>query len=228
MLKKNKISKYIIFLLITICILLILSILYRVNNKYKTNNKFNNKLSFEDIPSINIQPQSGCTVTPGDVSGICTNYTSCCPSSGSSSNACICNHPVVQQCQTEYNTCMNDSNILKIYTTEQRSKKCAAQVKDCCVPYDEIAIDSSKFEPPIKQDQKQDLICSLQGSNNMNITQKCMELCQVYPNCAAYNIQRTNLAAVACNLFSSVGEATIDPLSGKPSANTLNDYYVKK
>ena len=240
--KQNK--KLLNFILIIVILLIILYLFlisykfYNSYNSYKSNkSKFIDVSSFptgtisqasmNKLPVPNDPKPASCSGTPGDISGFCADYTNCCTSQ-SGTNSCLCNHPIVQKCKTEYDACMNDSDILNVYSVAQRTAKCKAQVKDCCIPYNEIAIDSTKFNNPIKQDQSQDLICSLSATNNMNITQKCMELCQTYPNCVAINVIKTNIAATACNLFSSVSEPQLDPLTGKASINTQNDYYVKK
>ena len=242
--QNKKLLKFIlliVILLIIIYLLYLFLISYKFYNSYKSNKS--NKSQFIDassfptgtisqasmdkLPSPNEPPATGCSAAPGDITGFCSDYSNCCTSQ-SGTNSCVCTHPIVQKCKTEYDACMNDSEILNIYSIAQRTAKCNAQVKDCCIPYNEIAIDSTKFNTPIKQTQSQDLICSLSATNNMNITQKCMELCQTYPNCVAFNVIKTNIAATACNLFSSVSKPQLDPLTGKASINTQNDYYVKK
>ncbi len=239
--QNKKLFKFILIIVILLIILYLLYLLYLFFISYNSNNSNKSqfidassfptgtisKASMNKLPSPNEPPATGCSAAPGDITGFCSDYSNCCTSQ-SGTNSCVCNHPIVQKCKTEYDACMNDSEILNIYSVEQRRAKCNAQVKDCCVPYNEIAIDSTIFKDPIKQDQSQDLICSLSATNNMNITQKCMELCQTHKNCVAFNVIKTNIAATACNLFSSVSEPQLDPLTGKESVNTQNDYYVKK
>jgi hypothetical protein len=220
---KKQNSKYIIFLLITICILILLFLLYLLNTKYK----YYQKSAFISASGNPDQTVQVCSVNPGDVVGMCSNYKACCSSSGST-NSCICTHPVVQQCKTSYDTCMNDTNNLKIYTPEQLSEKCTAQNSQCCTSYNNITIDSANFNDPIIQEQKDNIICTMNITNNMNITQKCMELCQTNPNCKAFSILQTSLAPVGCNLFSEISPPLIDPLGGNSSSGKKPNYYVKK
>ena len=236
--KKYINKKNIIVLTIVILIILFILIVLYLNNNVNKNSHIS---SFDDIlptgPTTtnfggytldssklpippNMPPPKSCSAQPGDIAGVCSDYSNCCKSNNSSSS-CICAHPIVKQCQADYNTCMTNS------TTDELKNICTTQNKDCCLKYNKTNLDSSKFKEPIKN-QADNLICSLTAAGNMNITDKCMELCQTYPNCVAYSVNKTALSSIGCSLFSSVSKPALDPVTGKPIVDTQNDYYVKK
>lgn len=238
--KKSNNTRYIIILVITLGLLFLSIILF---NRYKLNNIINknNKLqieSFYEDPTIKavsstVQPSptsealKPCSASPVDLAGMCKDYSNCCKT-GSASKSCICNHPIVQQCQNEYNTCINDPNNINIYTPEQISEKCIAQNNGCCKSYDNINIDSSNFNEPIVQAQNNNVICYIPAIANINMTNKCMELCQTDPKCKAFSLTQNNMVVLGCNLFSSVSQPLIDPLGGDSLNKQQPNYYVKK
>lgn len=219
--------------IISILLLIIIYYLYKKYTGYHIK-----KSNFEDTPEATgtpdqalanaskgdpvpeMGPPKGCK-TSNDLVGSCSDYENCCNSAISKS--CFCTHPLVSKCKTEYDNCMNDTDILTIYTKEQRAQKCQEQNKGCCVPYNSISIDSNKFQIPIKYDQKDNVLCNVPSINNIN--QKCMELCQTNPDCAGFSVNK-----LLCTLFSSISPITpsVDPLSGKTYNNTVTDFYVKK
>ena len=168
----------------------------------------------------------GCNAQSADLVGYCMDYVNCCGGSGEGPSKCICSHPLVSKCKTEYDSCMNDQDILKFYTTEQRLKKCSEQIKGCCTPYGNVKGDASKFEPPIKANQKNDLLCALPAVKGL--LSKCMELCQTNPDCKAFNTDDD----IICNMFSAVNKEKpmISALTGKvdPASQSKMNYYVKK
>jgi hypothetical protein len=131
----------------------------------------------------------------------CMNYNGCCSQSNIGNNSCFCNHPFVINCKNEYDNCTGND--------------CQAELKKCCVSYNNIDIDSNNFKKPIKQEQKSKTICSI---NSINMEQKCMELCQTNTNCKSYSIDNIN-----CMLFSD-----IDPLQNNSNYKTKTDYFIKK
>ena len=155
--------------IISILLLIIIYYLYKKYTGYHIK-----KSNFEDTPEATgtpdqalanaskgdpvpeMGPPKGCK-TSNDLVGSCSDYENCCNSAISKS--CFCTHPLVSKCKTEYDNCMNDTDILTIYTKEQRAQKCQEQNKGCCVPYNSISIDSNKFQIPIKYDQKDKEIC---------------------------------------------------------------------
>lgn len=229
--KNYKIIQIIQIIFIAI-ILYLLFLLYLLYNKYKNSQK----LKFYNIPqtttvSSTVQPLAttaepqACSVSPGDLAGMCNNYSSCCKK-GNASSSCLCTHPVIQKCQTKYNTCMTDSNYIKKYTPSQLADTCSAINSECCNAYNNINIDSKNFNTPIIKTQKDNLICYIPASNNMNMTDKCMELCETNPNCAAFSINQNNMAVFGCNLFSKVSNTN---QNNKDSIiEQLPNYYIKK
>lgn len=225
MFKIKKNNKLLIILLILGLILLgVIIILFLKNYKSLFGDiqleyfKTQNNSEIDDTSKFTMDEIKGCEF-PNDLVGVCNDYINCC--STVKKNDCFCNHPIVKQCNKDYNKCMKDNEILKIYTIEQLEKKCKEQVNACCMSYNDINIDSDKFEAPIKHSQTSNLICSLPVVQN--IEQKCMELCQTYPECSAYSVDDLN-----CNLFSSFSKPKLDPLTGNPSIDTKYNYYIKK
>ena len=230
---KNKNIKNILVLLILI-VLFMLIILYlkkKLNKKSQISSFFdtpvcNNSAGYTadctKLPTVGeVAPPKGCSAPPGDVAGMCSDYDNCCSSNNTSS--CMCNHPIVQACKTTYDTCIKNSN-----NDNNQKKQCKTQINTCCSNYNNINIDSTKFSNPIKRTQKDNIICSVPGEKTINLTQKCMELCQTYPNCKAYTVNKTNMAEFSCSLFSSVSQEELNPATGKPIVSTKNDYYIKK
>ena len=168
----------------------------------------------------------GCNAQSGDLVGYCMDAVNCCGGTAGSTAKCLCSHPLVSKCKSEYDACMNDQDILKFYTTEQRLKKCTEQVKGCCSPYGSVKGDASKFEPPIKANQKNDLLCALPAVKGL--LSKCMELCQTNPDCKAFNTDDD----IICNMFSAVNidKPMVSALTGKVDAASQSkmNYYVKK
>ena len=124
---------------------------------------------------------------------------------------------------------MTDTNNINIYTPEQLTDKCTKENGECCNDYNNINIDSKKFNAPIVQTQKDNLICYIPASYNMNITQKCMELCQTNQNCASFSIEQNNMSVFGCNLFSAVSNTNQSNQTNKDSINVQQpNYYIKK
>ena len=165
-----------------------------------------------------------------NVVDFCINYDSCCAGGSYATKACFCNHPITLQCKAEYDTCMSDTSLSKLYTTEQLKQKCASQQKNCCIPYNSISLSSDKFDTPIKNEPSIKELCSV--SSIPNIEQKCLELCQTTPDCKAYsvNVGKIVQSYGVCKLYDTVSILTqkIDPISGKPADNIDTDYYIKK
>ena len=181
--------------------------------------------SVEDVYGTTIPPVMGppkeCKAT-SDIVDFCMDYENCC-SSINVNNGCFCNNPSIKSCKNQYDLCMQDSIAMKLYTKDQLTAKCKAQNGECCKAYNNITINSSSFNDPIKRNQKDSLICTLTPIKN--ITQKCLELCQTNPDCVAYST-----STLSCNLYNQVSPNTekIDPLTGKEITSTVIDYYTKK
>ena len=185
--------------------------------------------NFSELPSPpSVPPSTACSAQYGDVSEYCLDYNNCCKTSNEM-NSCLCNHPSVKKCKADYDNCMNDINNIKNYTKDELSKMCISKNKQCCLDYNNIDIDSTIFSTnPINFNPKNNKICSLQDSGKMNLEQKCIELCQTYPDCAAYNLNTSSFGSFKCSLFSSIEKPNSDPITGKPVIDASYDYYIKK
>ena len=210
------------------CIILFIYILYTICNFFtssRLNNYSNNK--FEDTPpstSDSTEPIVTTMVVPTDdlqtctannnIVGFCMNYTGCCDQKTSDNNRCFCGHTIVQDCNNTYEECKK---------TSSNSEDCKSKLKDCCISYNKINIDSSNFEKPIKQLQTSQKLCSIGSINGLStdsMREKCMELCQTNTDCKAFSIDNVN-----CALFNGVNPLPTKP-SYKPQPKT--DYYIKK
>lgn len=245
--KSMKICNIIIIIVLATLLIILLYILMnkyntkkiqknmKINMQTKIQTKIQTKNNFEDATPIDASVSNvyGTTVPPvmgppqeckaaADIVDYCIDYENCC-STNTANNGCFCNNPSVKSCKNQLDLCMQDPIAIKLYTKDQLTAKCKAQNNECCKAYNNIAISSNSFNDPIKRNQKDSIICTLAPIKN--ITQKCLELCQTNPDCAAYST--TN---VSCNLYNKVSTNTvkIDPLTGKEITNTVIDYYTKK
>ena len=240
--KMNKVKLKLINLIYLLFIILIIYLVYiLIISLYDKNNE-----TFIDTPtskspptSINTSSEPASAPAPSskqsckavdNVVDFCINYDSCCAGGSYATKACFCNHPITLQCKAEYDTCMSDTSLTNLYTAEQLKQKCASQQKNCCIPYNSIALSSDKFEPSIKNEPSIKEMCSV--SSIPNIDQKCLELCQTTPDCKSYsvNVGKIFQSYGVCKLYDTVeiSNPKIDPLSGKPANNISTDYYIKK
>jgi hypothetical protein len=221
----------IIILLILFSILIYkIIIFFSLNNKSYNksyNEKFENLIpttTFTNETIINTKSSSNPSITsnttaisiPTDVEtncnadnnviGYCINYNGCCTQNITVNNDCYCKHPIVQKCKKIFDECI----------TNKENNNCKDKLKECCIDYNKINIDSSYFNKPIKQEQQSKMICSISSTNN--IEQKCMELCQTTPECKSYSVNTFN-----CMLFND-----IDPIQQKQGLTPITDYYIKK
>lgn len=164
-----------------------------------------------------------CTAD-SDIVKVCLNYNDCC-SNMTPNNQCFCNHPVVQQCKSDYDSCIS--------ANPQDTSKCATQTKSCCTAYNSVSINYNNFNKPINYEQTNNKLCSVQLIKNL--PQKCLELCQTTPNCAAFS---TN-GDLYCNLYTAVDQDANEVSQNdiqeaaksnviKPLFNTKSKYYIKK
>jgi len=214
---------------IILCSILIIYVIYTIYNLIKSSRVNNNINNFEDVPNNTLQLSETTTpivtamAIPADeqiqtctannnIVGFCMNYDGCCAQQKSESKKCFCEHPFVQNCKNIYDECTK---------TSPTKNECKEKLKECCISYNKINIDSSNFGSSIMQDQTTQKICSIGSINGLSddsMSLKCMELCQTTPECKAYSIDNIN-----CKLFSSV-----NPLPTKPFTKILTDYYIKK
>lgn len=218
----NKNSIFIIFIICIICLIcfsLVMYLLYKVMYKviykvYKvsTGHNIDDAVNrFADIPNstmpsattditnMSIPTEKACDGGSNLIT-YCMNYNGCC-SQNNIGNSCFCNHPFVMNCKNNYDSC--------------KGNDCQAELKKCCMSYNNINIDSNNFKKPILQDQQSKRICSI---NSINMDTKCMELCQTNTNCKAYSLDDIN-----CILFSD-----IDPLPNNANYKTKTNYFIKK
>ena len=174
--------------------------------------------------NINKESFAGCDSDAGDLPGRCMNYSGCC-SSINGMNSCICNHPLLQKCQSDYNDCIKDTTFQQLYTPLQIEKLCKGQNAVCCNSYNNISITTSNFTGPSNFSQNDNIICSIPGAKD--IENKCAEICQTNPSCAAYSINKSSLPYSSCSLFSSVSMPENSVFLGNPNSSSQSLYYVK-
>ena len=174
----------------------------------------------ESDPLVMNNTYGGCTAT-SDVVGFCIDYNNCCRTKPSI-NKCICEHPFVKNCKSEYDNCINDQNNKNTYTKTQLIEKCKSDNSNCCKKYNDIQINSNNFDPPIKRTQNQSILCNLTSIKNLE--QKCLELCQTNPECVAYASNK-----VTCNLYTGVTDyqPKLD-MNGQDISNKNVNYYIKR
>lgn len=156
------------------------------------------------IPSS--EKPKACSTTDS-VLGFCIEYDSCC--SGSSSTNCICTNPIVSSCKKLYDECMSDTNT----SIDKLRTMCGDKNKECCSNY-KYSSDTSLFNEKIVGQQKDNVLCDINGIKN--IDQKCQELCQTNPKCAAYSLTEMN-----CTLHN---KATFKPEPKDP--NNFTNFKV--
>jgi len=161
-----------------------------------------------------------------DVMDYCINFKSCC-STQTADNKCVCSLPFVQNCRNKFQACLNN-NPMQLSSVNLMNK-CIQENKSCCNEYSKIAIDSTKFSDPIKNEPSIVPICGIK--NIKNLPQKCLELCENTPNCKSYTVNVGKIAQDAgdCNLYDqvSISKPDVDIKTGKPKNNIATDYYIK-
>jgi len=224
----NKKNNYVI--IISLIIISLILVYYLLNNYYE-----HYEDEFKDADEIKIKMKeiveepSGKCETNGDLVNFCVNYKSCCGSE-SKLNDCICKHPVVKNCRTQFKTCIDNPEHIKIYGEKALMEKCFNENKSCCIPYNSISITRDKFKTPINNNPQINKLCSIQSIPN--IEEKCMELCQTHPDCKAFSIEQGELIQTngTCNLYNdiSLSQLKTDPFTGKTKQSTNANYYIKK
>ena len=164
------------------------------NHNHDQDHFTNNNIDSNINSNSKLPDKCDSATTPGQ---ICTNYPACCTIIG---NEYVCKHPLITTCKNEYEKCMNDTNILKIYPINLRTEKCISQLGNCCKPFDSInTIDTTKFEQiknlnkikmPIQHElgKLTDITNMSQSNTNINMNTKCGILCQTDENCKAYKV----------------------------------------
>ena len=211
---------YIIIIIILICLILYYLYKYLYNVKSQNNKIDNFELLDPNATTMCKEPTRQPIVERKPCNGdnnlvnYCMAVDECCNDSNKTANKCYCEHSFVKNCKDVYTQCITQNG--------QTSPKCKDELKDCCVKYNSIAIDSSNFNKPILQEQKNNIICSLNFIKNIGA--KCNDLCQTNDECKAYSISKSPTGEImACNLYSS-----ITPLPQSDGSKSITEYYTKK
>ena len=189
------------------------------------NSYMNSKEDYADTAII--QEDSGICKTKSDIVDFCINYKSCC-GTNPPTKECLCKHPFVQKCRTNFETCLKNNP--KNLSQNDLMTSCIEENKACCIPYNNnFTISSDAFSGPIKNDPTADPICRV--TTLPDLDQKCLELCSTTPNCVAYSLSNGSLVPTygTCSLYDkvSIAKPKVDVKTGKP-IEFITNYYVKK
>ena len=154
------------------------------------------------------------------ISNICQNSSSCCTISN---NGYFCSHPLIKNCTTELQNCLDKTDFDNLYPIELRQEKCKKQLADCCAPFDKIATDPTKFQNMgTKVFQKTDMIGNYLA---LDATQRqlCPKMCQTDSNCSAFSMDSNG-----CKFFSTA-TPVIPPIGGNTQIDSTNQkgYFQK-
>ena len=180
----------------------------------------------EPFSSGSIEDVQSNKCDPNTISNICQNSSSCCAITSNSSvngNSYFCNHPLIKNCTSELQNCLDKTDFDNLYPVELRREKCKKQLADCCAPFDKIATDPTKFQNMgTKVFQKTDMIGNYLA---LDATQRqvCPKMCQTDSSCAAFSIDSSG-----CKFFSS-SNPVIPPLGGDTQIDSTNQkgYFQK-
>lgn len=233
--KKNEIIIILIILIIIVCIIYYLLNHYEyyeenVNTKNNNNNenKINSSKELNYDQDIVKEPSGKCN-TENDIVDFCINYNKCC-AENSTTKACLCQHPFIQKCRSEFEACLDNPNSIKGDSKQVVMDKCLEKNKKCCIPYNSLSISTHDFKSPIKNNPENNKICSL--VNTPNAETKCLELCNTNSECKAYSLDTGALVQTytTCNLYNdvSIDKINSNAYTGKPIKKTNADYYIKK
>ena len=232
--KKNNIV--IILFIISVIILCLIYYLLNYYENYKNlnntiineNQKIDETKYIENNQEIVTEPSGKCE-SQNDIVDFCINYNKCC-SENSSTKACLCDHPFIKNCRTNFETCLNNPENNKLYGKKLVMENCLEENKNCCIPYNSLSISNTNFKFPIKNNPENNKICSIM--NTPNAEEKCMELCHTNPECKAYSLEQGALVQnyTTCNLYNDIfiDKINSNAYTGKPIQNTNADYYIKK
>ena len=121
---------------------------------------------------------------PSTIDNICQNSKACCTISN---NAYFCRHPLVKNCTTELQNCLDKTDFDALYPVELRMEKCKNQLTDCCKPFEKIPKDMTKFENIGPLSQKVDIIGDYIALD-ANQREICPKLCKTDDKCAAFSM----------------------------------------
>ena len=198
----NKKNKIIIIFIIIIIIIIIVCLFYYLLNYYEYYEYYeyykdisskkeiiNNKKNINNEESVeeNVEEPSGECNARNDIVDFCINYNKCC-SDKSTTKACFCEHPFIKKCRSEFESCLDNPEHIKLYGKKIVMEKCLEKNEKCCIPYNSLSISNTNFKSPIKNNPEHNIICSLIGTPNAE--EKCLELCNTNPECKAYSLDK--------------------------------------
>jgi hypothetical protein len=225
--KYNTSYNLLLLLVKILLIFMFIFLLYIIISKYINNNTntIYYKETYKDTKTIS--EDSGNCKTQSDIVDFCVNYNSCC-AANSPSKDCLCKHPIVQTCRSDFTNCLsNNPNQL---SQNDLMTSCINANKTCCNGYNKnLSIKSSAFT---KYGEKNDPVikplCSI--TNVPDMEQKCLELCTTTPKCVAYSLSTGALVSNygICSLYDTVNYATnqVDKQTGN-KIPFLSDYYTR-
>ena len=152
-----------------------------------------NQEGFEDRPRPEDVQSDKCENV--DLKYVCANNKACC---AISNYDYFCKHPLISDCNTELQNCLDKTDFDNLYPVELRKEKCKNQLADCCNPFDKIPYDPAKFENMGKLNQKTDILGNFLALEEQK-RDVCPKLCQTDASCAAYSMDRSG-----CKFYSSV------------------------
>lgn len=186
---------YIIIIIVCIAIFFMLFVINRLTDKlryytYETfeDTQLNTKETEESIIESTKCPNSK------NIVDTCINLEGCCSNSGDT--GCKCSHPLIKSCAEELKKCNETPGYYDKYP-ELKKQKCREQLKNCCTPYENIKIDTTKYEKQSSEmvqpfDTK---ICTDMNSNFDN----CSKLCLSNDNCKSFMLDNIGI----CTLYNS-------------------------
>ena len=167
----------------------------RLSNKirYYCYEKFEDTIERSEETEESIIESTKCPDSK-NIIDTCMNLEGCCINSDNT--GCKCSHPLIKSCADELKKCNETPGYYDKYP-DLKKQKCREQLKNCCMPYNNIKIDTSKYEKqPVEMVQPFDTkICTDMSSNFTD----CSKLCLTNENCKSFKID--NLGN--CNLYNS-------------------------
>lgn len=123
---------------------------------------------------------------------VCNNYNACCELSGTGSNNCLCNNPVINSCQSVYKDCLADKYLseksMDFISQENKNITCRKLLNNCCKITGNLTagtesggdmnrVTMSKAAPD------SNLLCEIQGSE-AEVLGLCKYTCDLNDKCS--------------------------------------------
>lgn len=185
----------VIIIIVCIAIFFMLFVINRLSDKFRnyTYETFEDKPANTEETEESIANSTKCPDTKNIVD-ICINLEGCCSNSGDT--GCRCSHPLIKSCAEELKKCNESVGYYDKYP-ELKKQKCRDQLKNCCLPYENIKIDTAKYEIQSAEmvqpfDTK---ICVDMNTNFDN----CSKLCLTNENCKSFRLDNIG----NCTLYNS-------------------------